>query len=106
MNAQHGGPDGYQASAPSDVEQPYVRTQDPNLAAYAEEFLDAVDELPTLRPTVGCIIPAYNEAETIAGVLDSLLQQTRLPDVVHLVIKTRATTRSRSRATTPARTPG
>jgi cellulose synthase/poly-beta-1,6-N-acetylglucosamine synthase-like glycosyltransferase len=86
MNAQHGGPDGYQVASPEGVEQPYVRTQDPNLAAYAEEFLDAVDELPTLRPTVGCIIPAYNEAETIAGVLDSLLQQSRLPDVIHLVI--------------------
>lgn len=90
MNAQHGGPDGSYAAAqtgstPADAE-PYVRTQDPNLAAYAEEFLDAVDELPTLRPTVGCIIPAYNESETIAGVLDSLLQQTRLPDVIHLVI--------------------
>ena len=38
------------------------------------------------RPTVGCIIPAYNEAETIAGVLDSLLKQTRLPDVIHVII--------------------
>ena len=38
------------------------------------------------RPTVGCVIPAYNEAETIADVLDSLLSQTRLPDVVHVVI--------------------
>ena len=38
------------------------------------------------RPTVGCVIPAYNEAETIASVLDSLLCQTRLPDVVHVVI--------------------
>lgn len=89
MNAQHGGPDGSQvasSAASSAAEQDYVRTQDPHLAAYADEFLDAVDELPTLRPTVGCIIPAYNEAETIAGVLDSLLQQTRLPDVIHLVI--------------------
>ena len=86
MNAPHGGPDGSQVAPTTGGEQPYVRTQDPHLAAYAEEFLDAVDELPTLRPTVGCIIPAYNEAETIAGVLDSLLQQTRLPDVVHLVI--------------------
>lgn len=38
------------------------------------------------RPTVGCVIPAYNEAETIADVLDSLLSQTRMPDVVHVVI--------------------
>lgn len=58
----------------------YVR-HEPYSAAY-----DEVDELPTYRPTVGCIIPAYNEAETIAGVLDSLLQQTRLPDVIHLIV--------------------
>ena len=38
------------------------------------------------RPTVGCIIPAYNEAETIAGVLDALLMQTRVPDVIHVII--------------------
>jgi biofilm PGA synthesis N-glycosyltransferase PgaC len=64
----------------------YVRMPDPGLEAYADQFLEAVDELPTMRPTVGCVIPAYNEAETIAGVLDSLLQQTRLPDAIHLVV--------------------
>ncbi|MCW2850466.1 MAG: glycosyl transferase, family 2 [Nocardioides sp.] len=64
----------------------YVRTPDPNLAAYAHEFLDEVEELPTYRPTVGCIIPAYNEGETISGVLDSLLQQTRLPDAIHVIV--------------------
>lgn len=40
----------------------------------------------TTRPTVGCIVPAYNEGETIGGVLDSLLMQTRRPDVVHVVV--------------------
>jgi biofilm PGA synthesis N-glycosyltransferase PgaC len=68
------------------AEDPYVRTADPQLAAYEDTFRDEVDSMPTYRPTVGCIIPAYNEAETIAGVLDSLLQQTRLPDVVHLIV--------------------
>lgn len=38
------------------------------------------------RPTVGCVVPAYNEQETIAGVLDSLLSQTRLPDAIHVVV--------------------
>jgi len=60
----------------------YIRTAD----QYEPEFQDEIAELPTYRPTVGCIIPAYNEAETIAGVLDSLLQQTRLPDVIHLIV--------------------
>ncbi len=69
----------------TDDEQ-YVRVADPELAAYAEQYQDEVLDLPTYRPTVGCIIPAYNEAETIAGVLDSLLQQSRLPDVIHVII--------------------
>lgn len=60
----------------------YIRTAD----QYVPETYDEVEALPTYRPTVGCIIPAYNEAETIAGVLDSLLQQTRLPDVIHLIV--------------------
>lgn len=67
-------------------EHGYVQRPDPGLAAYADTFLDGLDSIPTYRPTVGCIIPAYNEGETIAGVLDSLLQQTRLPDVIHLIV--------------------
>ncbi|MDP2775841.1 MAG: glycosyltransferase family 2 protein [Nocardioides sp.] len=89
MNAYTGGQDtpqqpiaGFQPTA----DDSYVRVPDPNLAAFAPDFLDAVDELPTYRPTVGCVIPAYNEGETISGVLDSLLQQTRLPDTVHVII--------------------
>ncbi len=70
---------------PADA-SPYVRTQDPSLAAYAEEFLEEVGGLPTYRPTVGCVIPAYNEGETIAAVLDSLLMQTRLPDAIHVIV--------------------
>ena len=64
----------------------YVRITDQGLADYEEQYRDEVGDLPTYRPTVGCIIPAYNEAETIAGVLDSLLQQTRLPDTIHVII--------------------
>lgn len=69
-----------------DAQAPYVRTADPTLAAYEDRFLEEVDSIPTYRPTVGCIIPAYNEAETIGGVLDSLLHQTRLPDVIHVIV--------------------
>jgi len=65
---------------------PFVRTPDPELAAYADQFLGEVASIPEQRATVGCIIPAYNEAETIAGVLDSLLMQSRLPDVIHVII--------------------
>ncbi|MDO5511230.1 glycosyltransferase family 2 protein [Corynebacterium sp.] len=35
---------------------------------------------------VACIIPAYNEESTIAAVLESVLAQSRLPDVVHVVV--------------------
>jgi len=47
---------------------------------------DAVETTVRPRPTLGCIIPAYNEEATIAGVLDSLLAQTRLPDAIHVVV--------------------
>jgi cellulose synthase/poly-beta-1,6-N-acetylglucosamine synthase-like glycosyltransferase len=36
--------------------------------------------------TISCIIPCYNEQDTIAEVLKSILAQTRLPDVVHVII--------------------
>ncbi|MEU8812990.1 glycosyltransferase family 2 protein [Actinoplanes sp. NPDC048796] len=36
--------------------------------------------------TISCIIPCYNEQDTIADVLKSLLGQTRLPDVIHVII--------------------
>jgi len=50
------------------------------------EFIESVDSLPSYRPSIGCIIPAYNEAESIAEVLDSLLSQTRLPDIIHVIV--------------------
>jgi biofilm PGA synthesis N-glycosyltransferase PgaC len=36
--------------------------------------------------TISCIIPCYNEQDTITEVLKSILAQTRLPDVVHVII--------------------
>jgi biofilm PGA synthesis N-glycosyltransferase PgaC len=86
VNANNMGADSGPQLTHAGTEDPYVRTADPQLAAYEDTFHDEVDSMPTYRPTVGCIIPAYNEAETIAGVLDSLLQQSRLPDVVHLIV--------------------
>jgi biofilm PGA synthesis N-glycosyltransferase PgaC len=44
-------------------------------------------EAETVRhATIACIIPAYNEQDTIADVLNSLLAQTRLPDVIHVIV--------------------
>lgn len=82
------GPEtGGRLSPPGNAEpNQYVRVPDPGLNAYADEFLAGVDGLPTYRPTIGCVIPAYNEGETIGGVLDALLAQTRLPDVIHVIV--------------------
>ena len=41
---------------------------------------------PSQRGRISCIIPAYNEAESIERVLEGLLAQTRLPDAVHVII--------------------
>jgi biofilm PGA synthesis N-glycosyltransferase PgaC len=46
-----------------------------------------VPDLEIIRHArIACVIPAYNEQETIADVLESLLSQTRLPDVIHVVV--------------------
>lgn len=45
-----------------------------------------VQDRTTARTTIACVIPAYNEEDTIAEVLTALLKQTRLPDVIHVVI--------------------
>ncbi|MBD5787562.1 glycosyltransferase family 2 protein [Cellulosimicrobium terreum] len=44
-----------------------------------------VHEAPR-RATIGAVVPAYNEAGTIKAVLKGILRQTRLPDVVHVVV--------------------
>ncbi len=57
-----------------------------SLASYLRQHQEDLDSLPTYRPVIGAIIPAYNEAETIAAVLKSLLKQTRLPDQIHVIV--------------------
>ena len=57
-----------------------------NETPYLSVLRNAADEQSTSRATIACVIPAYNEEETIAAVLTSLLNQTRLPDVIHVVI--------------------
>ncbi|UDY25162.1 glycosyltransferase [Nocardioides sp. Kera G14] len=52
--------------------------------------LEPQPEAPALlerrRPTIGCVVPAYNEAMSIAGVLDSMLSQTCRPDAIHVIV--------------------
>jgi biofilm PGA synthesis N-glycosyltransferase PgaC len=57
-----------------------------DLSSYVRQLQADVDSLPTFRPVIGCVIPAYNEAESIESVLRSLLKQTRLPDQIHVIV--------------------
>jgi len=56
------------------------------LTADPDEFFESVQSEARFRPTIGCVIPAYNEADSIGAVLESLLAQTRLPDVIHVIV--------------------
>ncbi|MBC7724482.1 MAG: glycosyltransferase family 2 protein [Burkholderiaceae bacterium] len=58
----------------------------PDWTADDDRFLPPIEDAGDYRPTIGCVIPAYNEADSIAAVLESLLAQTRLPDVIHLIV--------------------
>ena len=42
--------------------------------------------VPAVRATIGCLIPAHNEAESIRAAIGSVLDQSRLPDVVHVIV--------------------
>jgi len=57
-----------------------------SLSRYLHQHLADIEALPTYRPRIGVIIPAYNEAESIEDVLRGLLAQTRLPDEIHVII--------------------
>lgn len=62
------------APDPSAEAKTYINRQpdpDPEFVRYAEHFVAGVETLPTYRPSVGCVIPCYNEAESIASVIDS-----------------------------------
>lgn len=53
---------------------------------FADDFSAVLESTSGHRSTIGCVIPAYNEEQSIAGVLTSLLAQTRVPDVIHVVV--------------------
>ncbi|GAA4196332.1 hypothetical protein GCM10022219_22830 [Microbacterium oryzae] len=53
---------------------------------FADDFASVLEDVPGHRSTIGCIIPAYNEEESIADVIQALLAQTRVPDVIHVVV--------------------
>ncbi|GAB2707343.1 cellulose synthase/poly-beta-1,6-N-acetylglucosamine synthase-like glycosyltransferase [Microbacterium marinum] len=53
---------------------------------FADDFASVLENTSVHRSTIGCVIPAYNEAESIADVIRSLLEQSRVPDVIHVVV--------------------
>ncbi|WP_433367464.1 glycosyltransferase family 2 protein [Actinoplanes sp. CA-142083] len=57
-----------------------------SVEAVSGEIATAVAAGGPRHATISCIIPCYNEQDTIADVLKSLLSQTRLPDVIHVII--------------------
>jgi cellulose synthase/poly-beta-1,6-N-acetylglucosamine synthase-like glycosyltransferase len=67
------------------------------LARGSEQFRDISSLVPAQftghraseeprHATISCVIPAYNEEDTIGDVLTSLLAQTRLPDTIHVIV--------------------
>lgn len=53
---------------------------------FEHDFMSVLENTTVHRSTIGCVIPAYNEAESIAEVIEGLLTQTRVPDVIHVVV--------------------
>ena len=79
-----GGTDGRDDVLAPVTEQASV--PDAPLSRYLNQHLADIEALPTYRPRIGTIIPAYNEAESIESVLHGLLAQTRLPDEIHVIV--------------------
>jgi cellulose synthase/poly-beta-1,6-N-acetylglucosamine synthase-like glycosyltransferase len=53
---------------------------------FPDDFDSVFESNAQRRSTIGCVIPAYNEEESIADVIEGLLAQTRVPDVIHVVV--------------------
>ncbi|MCR2824227.1 glycosyltransferase family 2 protein [Microbacterium sp. zg.Y909] len=66
--------------------RPTPREIEPVVPGFSDDFSAVLDTVTGHRSTIGCVIPAYNEEESIGAVLQSLLGQTRVPDVIHVVV--------------------
>jgi poly-beta-1,6-N-acetyl-D-glucosamine synthase len=70
-------------AAPTFAHEPIQASAD---AGFADDFSSVLENTTVHRSTIGCVIPAYNEEESIAEVIEGLLTQTRVPDVIHVVV--------------------
>ncbi|MEU4235721.1 glycosyltransferase family 2 protein [Actinoplanes sp. NPDC026619] len=57
-----------------------------SIETVAGEIAAAATVTGPRHATISCIIPCYNEQDTIADVIKSILAQTRMPDVIHVII--------------------
>ncbi|RKT35992.1 cellulose synthase/poly-beta-1,6-N-acetylglucosamine synthase-like glycosyltransferase [Microbacterium sp. AG1240] len=73
-----------QAFAPSSFTHEPIQAN--SAAGFADDFSAVLEDNGGHRSTIGCVIPAYNEEESIAEVIEALLKQTRVPDVIHVVV--------------------
>lgn len=78
-------PSGVDAEAvtPVDTDQMPVTERTTDLELYTPRA--AVDVEPRDQARVGCVIPAYNEEGSIGQVLEALLEQTRPPEIIHVI---------------------
>ena len=73
--------------APSAAVDAYEHPMAPvGIDPLADDFSSVLENTTVHRSTIGCVVPAYNEEESIGDVLRSLLDQTRVPDVIHVVV--------------------
>lgn len=56
------------------------------VARHRPSLLPSPESVTHRAASISCIIPAYKEEDSIAATIQSILDQTRVPDVIHVVV--------------------